>query len=297
MKPLDFLRAQPFATWLDDTTLLLTAFDGHKATIRAIDVSSDAETTWYEGPNPIASLVADPRSRAVYVSFVDAATRSDLGIWVLGGQGENPRELVPGRADLVDDPEFSWSRRLWLTPDRSRVVVLDCGSTCEAWVIDTAAGGPRSLQIGLPKSAVIGIDDHNLYGEFLCPQSTCAISALNLATGALTSLNVSRCGSGPASIVSSEPLTVLVTTSIPTNACAQRSTVALVEPNGGRSQTVWSVKGPVDRVPQPIEPTSRFGFRLPSGFFLVGPAGERSTDGQTQLVSIEGLPGIPVFVD
>ena len=271
--PAVFWRAMPFGAMVGNDTVLFGYFNGRQSELSLHTVSPPSDELLFQSDRPISAAVMHLASGRFYAALVEPDGRRDAGIWV-GRQGDSDTKLlVAPRSDVAADQQINgWERSLYLTPDGSRLAIVDCQNrVCDVRIHDAQSGALLVERPDLRQDVVFGITDTALYGIFSCPTRPCGISALSLTSGELAPLPVTGCATGTGVVGSVELNRPALFLTIQSPDCGGR-TVVLVFDQAVPAVPTAELAGEQGAELVPI--TSGLGYTSPPGWALVGIGGE-----------------------
>ncbi len=151
--------------------------DATGSELHRVDLLTGIDSTVLRDTRVIHRAVYDPIANTYYLALLDATKRTDLGIWRFAPTTEAAPVRLEAPTGLPKAGPGPY-RRLYLTPDRTRLVVVDCAGldfdrACRARVVDAATGRASVVADGLGLEA-IGVTD----SWFVTP-----LEAIDLRTG------------------------------------------------------------------------------------------------------------------
>lgn len=270
--PAVFWRAMPFGALVGNDTVLFGYFDGRQSELSLHTVSPPSDELLFQSDRPISAAVMHLASGRFYAALVESDSRRDAGIWV-GRQGDSDTELlVAPRSDVAADQQINgWERSLYLTPDGSRLAIVDCQDRrCDVRVHDAQTGALQVAQNELRQDAIFGITNTALYGVFSCPAQPCGVSGLSLASGEVALLPIQGCPTGYGVVGSVVPQSQSLLVAVQLPSCGGRNAVVAWD-SAGTARTV-ELAGEKDA--EFVAATTGVGYALPSGWVLLGLGGE-----------------------
>ena len=257
--------------------VLYHLFDGSRSELHIVDASDGQDALLLTTPNMIDNAVLDPASGTVFYGMLDAARRRDSGVWSLRNGGV-PRLFLAAANGLAYTGSQQWHRSLALTPDGSRLVVLDCqAAECAAAVYSTVDGHEVASAIGLRDDAVFGVTNTDLVGIFRCDGGHCSIDAVDLASGALRTVSSDPCLISGTGVLGkrADGSDVLLVSAAGSAGCAAAGSVLAVSLDDGSASQAWT-PGPPDAATGSIVMLASAsedsqGYDTPAGWFLVAP--------------------------
>jgi hypothetical protein len=161
--------------------IIYAFWDGSKSELHSVSVTTGDDELMVERDEIIHAVILDSRSGDVFFTELDSESRHHLGIFRQAAGGD-PERVIPPTPD--DDPTGAdqISERLWITPDGSRLVVMNCPSACEVSVFD-AMNGQGVTRFSMTEAQdTVGITDDSLIAIYGC-DAPCPATAYDLATG------------------------------------------------------------------------------------------------------------------
>jgi hypothetical protein len=182
------LPPESFAAGPFGRIVLVGADDGSTSRLEAVDVARECSWAVAQESAVIRRATFVPAGQTIYETRVDRSTRADLGVWARPLDGASPavRVLEPIATDdrfgRTYTTEFGWD-----VAGRS-LAIQSCGETaCRTRIFDPLGKTPRTIaepDLG----AMIGLDGTVLVTYEACPGFPCAILAVDLETGARSTL-------------------------------------------------------------------------------------------------------------
>lgn len=271
------LGSQASASGPFGSTVLYWFWDGRRSELHAVDAVTGADRRLLRIGDIVYGAVLDPATSAVYFGELDAATRRDRGVWRLAaGSGAGPARVVAPQRHRYTGSE-QWQRRLYLTPDGARLVVMDCEDLACGVSVRRAADGVQvaSAQVR-GRGGATGATDADLVGVEC--GSGCSVGAVDLGTGRVRTVTEEPCAASGYGVLGAasdgRPLVVAHAAAGP--ACGPEGTVVTVDLASGLVRTAWS-GAPADpagaTLRLAIQAEGVVGYSAPAGWALLAPDG------------------------
>ena len=267
--------------------VLYHLFDGSRSELHVVDASDGRDDLLVTTPNVVYNAVLDPASGTVFYGQLDAVSRHDLGVWRLRAGGA-PELFLPAASGIAYTGSQQWHRSLALTPDGSRLVVVDCqAAECAAAVYSTVDGRAVASADGLRDDTVFGVTNADLLGIFRCDGGPCSIDAVDLGSGALRTVASDPCLLSGTGVLGKrdDGSDVLLVTAASGAGCSAPGSVVAVSLDDGSASRVWT-PGPPDAVTDAnlmlaFAAQGSQGYATPAGWFIVAPGGALYRTNQT----------------
>jgi hypothetical protein len=257
--------------------VLYHLFDGSRSEIHVVDASDGRDDLVLTTSNVVYNSVLDPASGTIFYGMLDAGHRHDLGVWRLRAGGM-PEPFLPAARELRYSGSQQWHRSLALTPDGSRLVVVDCQTTeCAAAVYSTGDGHELASADGLRDDALFGATNADLLGIFRCDGGPCSIDAVDLASGGLRTVASDPCLLSGTGILGkrADGSDVLLVTAASGPACPAPGSVLEISLDDGSAARVWTPGLPDAATGANLTlayaAQDSQGYATPAGWFLVAP--------------------------
>lgn len=270
--------ATPFASTAAGSLLYgFTSTDGAELHQVTIADGSDSAVLALRAAVPWAVL--DEAAGTVYFVRLGLADRRYEGIWEVSASGASARRV------LAPSPGLSSSARirLYLTPDRDRLVVLECepARPCalRVWGIGTQRPG---LEIrGVPADDLAGLTDREVI---------IGSERIDLLTGATST--IPSCGRGVVVQTGGDPFVVYEADRPASSRCAGDAyRLVALDLSTGRESQVWSSASEgVDASARLLVPDDGLGLLLPPSMFVLSADGEPPSAGRAFLVALPRMP-------
>jgi len=252
------------------------------AELHRITIADGADSVVLRLRAAVPWAVLDDASGRVYFVRLGLADRRPEGIWEASASGGSFRRLLAPSAGLSSSARI----RLYLTPDRGRLVILECepARPClvRIWDIDTQRPG---LEIGgIPADDVAGLTDREiLIGS----------ERIDLLTGATST--IPSCGRGVVVQTDGDPFVVYEADRPASSRCAGEAyRLVALDLSTGRESEVWSSADEgVDTSARLLVPHDGLGLLLPPSSFVLSPGGEPPSAGGAMLVALPGTSSGP----
>lgn len=270
--------ALPWASGPYDGQILYGYFDGTTSVLRVVSAAEGDEKLVLESDDVVHRAVLEPAGGAFYYLALDPATRREVGIFQGTLQGDAPAQLVPPRAS-PDATQIA--SRLFLTPDRSRLVTYDCRDDECRLRAYVAASGELLFDVAAPATDPFGITNSEiiLSGAAAeagtgCPAVPCPAIAFDLESGRQRPVG-DVCGE--ATVVQRADGPVLVSEAEVAPTCGQAPyRVAATELGNGRVVADFTFESAAREL---VVSSRDQAIDLPEGWFALGPAGQFYTLG------------------
>jgi hypothetical protein len=261
--------ALPVAAGPFGDVVLYAFWNGTGSELHSISVTTGEDVVVARRDDIIHAVTLDVRTDMIYFVALDPTTRTGKGILRMKRAEPGPAEPFL-QADPGERPHLNeevW-KRLWITPDGTRLVLVDCSPGCEATVLKIGDGttvGTFSIAAGRD---VVGLTDGALVTIFGC-DPPCAATRYDLKTGETRAIGTfCEAGAivavgGAASLVSDKPIAG------DCHAIAYRV---------GGTDVESGIEAPIlarpdrERALVPLDHTQ--GASPPAGWFVLGPASQ-----------------------
>jgi hypothetical protein len=182
------LPAESFVAGPFGGVVLVGSDDGVGSSLEAIDVAQGCTWPLAGETDVIRRATIDPAGTTLYETRVDRSTRADLGVWARALDGSTAhRVLAPIDLDDRFGPTFS-TEFAWDSAGRT-LAVQSCGeAACRTRFIGGDGGASYDAIAEPDLGTMIGLDVGRLVTSQACPGYPCPIVAIDLATGARTTL-------------------------------------------------------------------------------------------------------------
>lgn len=301
--PADLDRSRPVAFLGGEDRILFSANDSTGGVIRSLSLSTGSNEVRFRSDYLIQDAVYQAQDDDIIAALVTPDERKDAGIWRLDLDSGGASEISRARPDLdVSRRPDGWTRRLFLAPDSSLLVSLDCtDKECEAQVQDVRTAAVTATVRGIREDSVYGATEADLIGIFRCPAYPCPVSALSLADASIRPLVV-PCREAPAALSGGRRGALLAIGMAQVGSCDTTSVLA-VDTETAEARIAWQARSPEERQLQIIQRGPGLGYSVPDGWIALGPGGGFApASGETadaMLVSLTpgGAPPIPILRD
>lgn len=251
-------------------------WDGRTSELHAISVTSGADELLLRRDDIIHALAFDARTDSVILLTLDPQTRRDTSLDRIARSHPNEQESIalPGVGPLAG--EQIWTR-LWVTPDGSRLVVVDCPSNCHASVL-TLQGAAPVPRFGLGTGDVVDVTDGAIVTLFDC-DPPCPATRYDLASGDPEPVGI-FCKAGVITRVQGRPALI---SDWPTRAGCRDAIYNVGRTDIASGEREGIVQSP-DRKRIIVTIDATQGAAIPDGWFLLGPGGELVGSGDDMLL-------------
>lgn len=272
--------ALPVAAGPFGDVVLYAFWDGTTSQLHSISVTTGEDIVLAERADIIHAAARDIRTGTIFFLTLDPATRRDQGIVRLdrGDSGPGETFIQPDSSNAPDGDEQVW-KRLWVTPDGTRLVLVDCPTDCIVSVIDVD-GDATIGRVAIPAGEdIVGVTDEALLTVFGC-DPPCPATAYDLRTGEARRVGT-FCEAG--TIVSVDGEASLVS-DWPVGGGCRGGPYRI-----GRTEIRTGADAPIQLLPsreRTLVPLNDLqGAAPPEGWFLLGPGGRLVESGAEQQVS------------
>lgn len=250
---------------------------GEASYLHALSVTSGEENLVTKRDDVIHAVAFDPQTEAVFLLTLDPKTRRERSIVRFPLSRPDKSESIslatagPGVASQV------W-KRLWVTPDGARLVVVDCPDLCKATVLalrDTAPVSPFDIGEG----DVVGVTNEAILTVFGCAPP-CPATRFDLASGAPEPLGV-FCEAG---VIASVQGRYSLISDWPTRAGCSDTQYFVGRTDIASGEQVDILLAP-DRRRSLVSLDATQGAQLPEGWFMLGPGGRIVGTGDQRMLA------------
>lgn len=259
--------ALPIAAGPFGDTVLFAFWDGASSEIHSVSVTSGEDVVVARRDDIVHALTLDPRTDAIFALTLDPGTRAERGIVRIAGRSGPGNPVVESKVPPPTEAEQVW-KRLWVAPDGSRLVVVDCPTECFASV-HALDGATLSNRLAMASGQdVVGVTNDALLTVFGC-EPPCPATSYDLATGTAERVGI-FCEAG--TIVSIEGKGTLVSDRPIAGDCRNAAYPM------GRTDLGTGIDAVVLQQPTRdrtlIAMNEIQGATQPEGWFLIGPSGQ-----------------------
>ncbi|MDA8237441.1 MAG: hypothetical protein M0T75_06100 [Chloroflexi bacterium] len=272
------LNAAPFATAADGAMVYgYTLVEG--AVIRQVSIADGAETPVATIPAAVPQAVLDRSRGLLFYARFGLEDRRYQGIWELDLAGGSERRLLGPSGGIKAEAGAQVRVKLFLTPDRDRLVAVECPTigTCVVRVWELDGGRPGITVRDMPPDDVAGLTDSEI---------VVGNRRVNLDTGAMTTTLTCFL---PGTVVRTQDGAALIYVADgPWSSCPGGPyRLDALDLSTGVVRTVWSA-GDTTATPtlQLVSPDAGLGLELPPSTFLVSPDGLVPPTEASNLVSL-----------
>ena len=172
--------------------------DGERSSIAILDVGRGCTRSIDLGTVVARRAIADSAGEGILVHLLHRATRSDLGVWLVGPDGRRTLVLGPvgGRTLAAAGIRRVWATNLATSRDGARLAVQSCDpDACVTRVLERANGRVTTL-LG-DQGDLVGFAGGSLITMAACHGTPCGVLAWS-ASGTVTALAGSTLGAAVA---------------------------------------------------------------------------------------------------
>jgi hypothetical protein len=273
----EFQGALPVAIGPYGDLVLVAFWDGEGSDLRTISVTSGQDELLLRRNDIIHALGFDATTETVYALTLDPETRRESSIIRFprdrpdGHESIAMAEAGPGLTEQI------WTR-LWVTPDGTRLVVIDCPDHCTSRVLQLGAVPPVS-PFALGNGDVVGVTNDEIVTVFDCAPP-CPATRYDFASGDAGPIAV-FCGAGVLVSVQGRPALI---SEWPTPRAGCQDDAYRVGRTDLASSEQTMIAQPPDRAREIVPFDFSQSAAPPAGWFLLGPKGRLVGTGDDRLV-------------